>query len=163
MAEAYIAFGSNIGDRKKNIETALEYLKQKVTILKVSNLYETKPMYVEGQNWFLNGAVKIETELTPKELLVFLKKIEQQLGRKQVERNGPRIIDLDILFFDNQVIDDWNLQIPHPKIEERAFVLVPLNEIATNFRHPIKGKTVHEFLDSLHYEKSEIQPQKNLG
>ena len=159
MVEVFIALGSNIGDREANIKTALELLKQQVKIIKTSNLYETKPMYIEKQEWFLNGAAKIETELPPKELLALLKKIEKKLGRKPVERNGPRIIDLDILFYNNQVIYEGDLQIPHPKMEERAFVLVPLSEIAGDLIHSTKGKTIRELLADLHYDKSEIKPK----
>ena len=115
MVEAYIALGSNIGDRKANINRALGLLKDKVRVIKASSLYETKPMYVEQQDWFLNAVAKIETELPPKELLGFLKSIEQKMGRKPVERSGPRIIDLDILFYGSQVVDEGDLQVPHPE------------------------------------------------
>ena len=161
MVEAFIALGSNIGDREANIKAALELLEQQVKIIKTSDLYETKPMYIEKQDWFLNGVAKIETELPPKELLALLKENEKKLGRKPVERNGPRIIDLDILFYNSQVIYEGDLQIPHPKMGERAFVLVPLSEIAGDFVHPIEGKTIRELLAGVHYDKSEIKAQKS--
>ncbi len=141
MVEAYIAIGSNVGDRESNIKKAFECLKQKMEIIKSSSLYETKPMYIENQGWFLNCVAKVETELPPRELLKFLKRTEQELGRKPVERNGPRIIDLDIIFYGKQIINEIDLQVPHPKIEERAFVLVPLVEIAPNLIHPVSQKT----------------------
>ena len=106
---------------------------------------------------FLNGVAKIETEFKPKELLGVLKRIEKQMGRKEVGRNGPRIIDLDILFYENQIINEDNLHIPHPKIQERAFVLVPLAEIEPNLIHPIYKKTIAQFLSELKYDKSEIK------
>jgi 2-amino-4-hydroxy-6-hydroxymethyldihydropteridine diphosphokinase len=157
MVEASIAFGSNIGDREANISTALRILKQKIKIIKTSSFYETKPMYLENQNWFLNSVVIIETEIKPEELLGVLKRIEKQMGRKEVGRNGPRIIDLDILFYKNQIINKDNLRIPHPKIQERAFVLVPLAEIEPNFVHPICKKTIAQLLSELKYDKSEIK------
>lgn len=157
MVEVYIAFGSNIGNRKANITNAFEALKQEMKILKRSALYETKPMYVEEQDWFLNGAAKVETNLAPMQLLLFLKDVEQKLGRKSVERNGPRIIDLDILFYGKKIVNEKDLHVPHPKMNERAFVLVPLDEIAADFIHPITQKTVSELLAELNYDKSEIK------
>jgi len=165
MVEAYIALGSNIDDREANIKRAVELLKQKIKIIQSSRLYETKPMYKEDQGWFLNCATKVETELSSKKLLKFLKSIEQKLGRKLVERNGPRIIDLDILFYGNLIINENDFHVPHPKIGERAFVLIPLAEIAPEFLHPVFNKTISQMLSELHYDKTEItlKPQiKNL-
>lgn len=157
MVEAYIAFGSNIGDREVNINKALDILSQKIKIIKTSSFYETKPMYLENQEWFLNGVAIVETEFKPEELLGVLKRIEKQMGRKEVGRNGPRIIDLDILFYKQQIINKDNLHIPHPKIQERAFVLVPLAEIEPNLVHPICKKTIAQLLSELKYDKSEIK------
>ncbi len=160
MVETYIAFGSNIGDTEANINRALEILKQEIKILKVSSFYETKPMYLENQEWFLNGAAKVETELTPKNLLDFLKNAEKKMGRKEVGRNGPRVIDLDILFYGDQIINESDLHIPHPKIGERAFVLVPLAEIEPDLIHPVYRKSVTTLLADLKYDKSEIKPKR---
>ncbi len=157
MVEVYIAFGSNIGDRDDNINRAFEVLKQKIKIIRSSSLYETKPMYLENQGWFLNGVAKVETELNPQDLLDFLKKTEKNLGRKETVRNGPRIIDLDILFYGDETLDENDLHIPHPKIRERAFVLFPLAEIAPNFIHPNYNKTIAKLLSELNYDRSGIK------
>lgn len=156
MVEVYIALGSNVGDRKANIRKALEKLKVKMTILRASSIYETKPMYMENQGWFLNCVVKVDTKLRAKELLDFLKSSEKELGRKASRRNGPRIIDLDILFYGNQIVKDNDFHIPHLKIAERAFVLVPLAEIEPDLIHPVYHKTIAKLLSELSYDKSEI-------
>jgi 2-amino-4-hydroxy-6-hydroxymethyldihydropteridine diphosphokinase len=156
MVEAYIALGSNLGDREANIKKAFDALKERIQIVKTSSLYETKPMYVEDQGWFLNCTAKIETNLAPEELLKFLKSIEQKLGRKTMKRNGPRTIDLDILFYGDQILKENDLQVPHPKIGERPFVLVPLAEIAPNLIHPVNKKTIIAMLSELDYDKAEI-------
>jgi 2-amino-4-hydroxy-6-hydroxymethyldihydropteridine diphosphokinase len=112
---------------------------------------------LEDQDWFLNCAAKVETKLTPRQLLEFLKNVEKELGRKVVERNGPRIIDLDVLFYGTLIVDEDDLQIPHPRIQERTFVLVPLAELEPNFIHPVYGKTIAKLLSELNYDKSEIK------
>jgi 2-amino-4-hydroxy-6-hydroxymethyldihydropteridine diphosphokinase len=157
LVEAFVALGSNVGDRAGNIKKAFEILKGKMTVLKASSVYETKPMYLENQNWFLNCAAKVETQLTPRQLLEFLKNVEKELGRKVVERNGPRIIDLDVLFYGTLIVNENDLQIPHPRIRERTFVLVPLAEIEPNFIHPVYGKAIAKLLSELNYDKSEIK------
>ena len=157
MVEAYIALGSNEGAREDNLRKAFEILKGKMTVINASSVYETKPMYVEDQGWFLNCVAKVDTSLRPRDLLDFLKEIERELGRKVVLRNGPRIIDLDILFYGNQIIINNDLEIPHPKIAERLFVLVPLAEVEPTLVHPVLNKTVTELLSKLNYDESEIR------
>jgi 2-amino-4-hydroxy-6-hydroxymethyldihydropteridine diphosphokinase len=157
MIEAYVALGSNLGDREANIKKALNFLNEKMRIIQVSALYETRPMYVENQGLFLNGVIKVETDLEPQALLRLFKEVEQKMGRVCVERNGPRIIDVDLLFYGTQIITENNLVVPHPKIEERDFVLVPLAEIAPNLIHPIHKKRVSELLSELKYNPAEIR------
>ena len=138
----YIGLGSNLGDKEENIKKAITLLKQKCRILKISSLYETEPMYYKDQDWFLNCAIKIETDLTPLELFSFLQSIEKKLGRVRTIKYGPRIIDLDILFYGNKIINDDKLIVPHPKLHERLFVLEPLNEICPNFVHPVLKESI---------------------
>jgi 2-amino-4-hydroxy-6-hydroxymethyldihydropteridine diphosphokinase len=157
MAEAFIAIGSNLGNRESNIRTALNLLKEKVTVLKISSTYETEPMYVEDQNWFLNSVVKIETDMPPPELLCYLKDIERRMGREKRTRYSPRIMDLDILFYGKEVIIQNDLEIPHPKIQERRFVLVPLVEIEPDHLHPILQRTASQLLSELNSDKSVIK------
>ncbi len=148
---AYIGIGSNIGDKinlcKKAISEILRLDSNK--IIAKSSLYKTKPIGFTDQDWFVNGVIKIETELKPLDLLYGLKNIEFHLGRKRTFHWGPRTIDLDILLFDERVITTGELKIPHPHLHERQFVLVPLVEIDRNIFHPIFKKTVGELLEDL--------------
>jgi len=152
MAEVFIALGTNIGDRDENLRRALEAMAAAVRILDCSSVYETAPQYVTDQPCFLNMVIRGETSLPPCDLLAQLKEIERKLGRIPARRFGPRAIDLDILYYDDQIVNDADLQIPHPRISERNFVLKPLAEIAPERRHPVTGKTTVEMvklLDSL--------------
>ncbi len=132
METVYLGVGSNLGDREKYIQQAIQYLRETpgISVKKISSLYETDPVGGPPQGKFLNGAIELETALSPRELLVRLKEIEKKAGRKRRVRYGPREIDLDILFFGDQEISDGDLQIPHPRIQEREFVKIPLREIA---------------------------------
>lgn len=157
MVDVYIGIGSNLGDREGNVRKALEFLKENFTLVKVSSTYETEPMYIEEQNWFLNCVAKLETDLPPRELLSYLKDTERRIGRQKSVRYGPRIIDLDILFYGKKVLRQNDLEIPHPKIHERPFVLIPLTEIEPDFVHPLHHKTVSELLSELNSDKSVVR------
>jgi len=148
MSVVYIGIGSNTGDREVNVRTALKRFRQKgIMIKQESSRYETEPWGVRDQPGFLNMAVQIETELEPEELLQTLKDIETEMGRERTFRWGPRIIDLDILLFDNLVVDGEDLKIPHPLMQERDFVLKPLAEIAPKVKHPVLQKSIKELLE----------------
>jgi len=146
MVNVYIGIGSNLGDRLANIDKALSLLSSKCKIIKKSSIHETEPVGYKEQGKFLNGVVSVETELKADELMEFLLDIEKKLGRIREIKNGPRIIDLDILFYGDEVIDSDKLIVPHPKLHERLFVLEPLNEIAPEFIHPVLKKSVKELL-----------------
>jgi 2-amino-4-hydroxy-6-hydroxymethyldihydropteridine diphosphokinase len=148
---AYIGIGSNLGDKFHFYEKAIsEILKTDChKLLAKSSLFKTQPIGYTIQDWFINGVIKIETDLEAHELLRTLKTIESQLGRSKTIRWGPRTIDLDILFFDDVEIHTEELQIPHPLIQDRQFVLIPLAEIDRNLIHPILKKTVQEVLENL--------------
>jgi 2-amino-4-hydroxy-6-hydroxymethyldihydropteridine diphosphokinase len=145
----YIALGTNLGDRLANLHAALRSLPTAVTVTDKSPVYETPPWGYEAQPAFLNMVVKAETSLEPELLLKYLKQIEAELGREQNFRWGPRLIDLDILFYDDLVIDTPPLVIPHPRLHERAFVLVPLSDIAPDLNHPVLNKNISSLLTEI--------------
>lgn len=151
MSVAYIGLGSNIGDKTGNLKRAIEEL-GKVPgnkLLAVSSFYKTEPVGEVEQDWFINAVVKIETGLPPRELLKTLFDIERDLGRVREIKWGPRIIDLDILIYDDLVMEEEGLTIPHPCLHERGFVLAPLTEIAPGYVHPGLKKSISELLSVL--------------
>lgn len=149
MTVVHIALGSNLGDRSANLEAAIAALPPAVEVTRRSAVYETEPEYIADQPAFLNMAVCGETRLEPQELLLRLKAIERQLGRRPARRYGPRVIDLDIVFFGDRIVAVPGLAIPHPRMSERAFVLTPLSDIAADVRHPVTGETVLNLLEKL--------------
>jgi len=149
MERVYLGLGSNVGDRSGNLEKALAALSGQIAIEIVSSIYETEPVGYEAQDWFLNLVCCGKTELDPEALLAFTKSIEKGMGRQEAFRNAPRIIDIDILFYGDRIIKTEELIIPHPRITERAFVLVPLAQIAPGFIHPVNGKSISKLLSEL--------------
>jgi 2-amino-4-hydroxy-6-hydroxymethyldihydropteridine diphosphokinase len=149
MARIYIALGSNLGDRQALLQSAADMLAPDVRVLHSSPIYETAPWGYADQGAFLNQVVEAETELTPRQLLVLLKAIEMRLGRKPRMRNGPREIDLDILLYGDEIVNEPNLIVPHPGLHERAFILTPLANLAPSLTLPGRGQTVAELLSRL--------------
>lgn len=151
MKKIYLSLGSNIGDTRKNLEEAVSRLKEKVEITKISSYYETEPVDYTDQDWFLNIVLEGLTDLNPKELLVFCQGIEQEMKRVKIIRFGPRIIDVDILLYQDFESGEETLTVPHPRMKERAFVMVPLYEIAPQLT--IQGEPVESILDRLNGEQ----------
>lgn len=147
----YIGLGSNRGERRKNIEKSLEFLDktERIDVISVSPFYDTEPYGYKEQPRFLNGVAKMLTSLKPASLFKKMKKIEKEMGRRKGRRWGPRIIDLDILFYNNIVFNDEELIIPHPELHNRWFVLKPMVDIDPNFEHPVLKKTVNQLLEEL--------------
>lgn len=159
MSLVYIALGSNLGNRPDNLESAIRHLMPGVRILRCSPVYETPPWGYEDQPEFLNQVIEVETDFSPEELLQHVKGVETKVGREDSFRFGPRLIDIDILFYEDLIINSPPLSIPHPCIPERAFVLVPLADLAPEFRHPGCEEKIEKLLkkvdrDGIHYFSS---------
>ena len=145
----FIGLGSNVHDRESNLNAAVEKLRNIAKIKKISSIYKTEPMEFKNQEWFLNMAVEIATRLQPHDFLKQLQHIEQSLGRTREIRYGPRTIDLDILLYGDMVLQNKDLIIPHLRMCERAFVLVPLCEIAGYIIHPVLKESIKEICDKI--------------
>jgi len=150
MSTAYIGIGSNLGNKKENCKQALRLLEENgVRVKKQSKMYVTEPWGIKDQPKFINMAIEVETDKRPDELLGILKNIEKHMGRIETIKWGPRVIDLDMLLYDDLIIETPLLEIPHPFMHEREFVLKPLAEIASDKKHPVIGKTIKEMLDAI--------------
>jgi len=145
----YLGLGSNMGNRQDNLGRALDFLSQRLRVEQVSSVYDTEPIGDIEQPRFLNLVCQVYTSLAPVALLTLAKGIESKLGRVSSKPNAPRPIDIDILFYGDQVIETSELVIPHPRLAERAFVLIPLAEITPDLVHPVSGKTVKQLLKSI--------------
>ena len=156
LHQVYLGLGTNLGERKDNLQQALNGLAAEMVIGLISPVYATPPWGLMDQPDFLNLCLAAECDKSPLQLLDFLKKLEREIGRQQSMRWGPRLIDIDILFYDTVVYEDERLSIPHPYLAERSFVVGPLADIAPEIRHPVTGLAVAEMAEAL--DLSQLQP-----
>ena len=154
MAIVYLSLGSNMGDRMANLKVALNLLENKgLKIVKKSGVFETEPVGMKEQHDFYNMCVEAELNMPAEALLTIINMTEFEMGRTKQEHWGPRIIDIDILFYSNIIIYSLELMVPHPEIEKRKFVLEPLSEIASGFKHPVNGLTIKELLNKGNFKE----------
>ena len=154
---AYLSLGSNLGDRVANLQSSIRLLGKLGEVTRISSFYDTEPVEVREQPWFLNCVVEVGTSLSARELLVEIQKIEAKLGRGRDIHKGPRTLDIDIVLFDSETINEDDLQIPHPGMHQRAFVLAPLAEICPQVKHPALGKTAEELLGELPADAGQVR------
>ena len=154
MKKIYLGLGSNVGDRRATLERALEALNATdLRILRPSPIYETEPQGLREQEWFLNLVAEAETSLFPRQLLQRIRRVERAFGRKRTVPNGPRTLDIDILFFGRSIIQTAELEVPHPRYAERRFVLAPMADLAPDWRDPVSGKSIRVLLDEVKGQK----------
>jgi 2-amino-4-hydroxy-6-hydroxymethyldihydropteridine diphosphokinase len=147
MKKAYLSLGANLGDRERQIETALDLLQDaRLNVTRRSPLYETEPRDVAGQPWFINMCAEIETTYFPMMLMNRILRVERSMGRRRTAQKGPRVIDIDIVFYGRFVVGTPRLTVPHPRMHERRFVLEPLAALVPDLRHPVTKRTVREML-----------------
>lgn len=158
----YLGLGSNMGDRRQNLQNALSLLSQQVRITVVSPVYDTAPVDNIKQSRFLNLACEAYTLMKPLELLITVKEIEKTIGREPESHNDPRPIDIDVLLYGNEIVNTTGLVIPHPRMTERAFVLIPLADIASDLIHPVSGKRIKELLEALKISTDDIVRCENI-
>lgn len=149
MRGIYLGLGSNLGDRLGNLTRAVEALPPRINLVSASPIYETDPWGYLEQPKFLNQVVEVETSMKPHHLLAYLKQIERKMGRGISFRNGPRLIDIDILLYGDLILDEEGLVIPHPRMHERAFVLKPLSDLRPDLSHPVIGKSIRSILQDV--------------
>jgi 2-amino-4-hydroxy-6-hydroxymethyldihydropteridine diphosphokinase len=145
----YLSLGSNVGDREAQLRAAQARLSGVGRVVVASSFYETEPVEFTEQPWFLNFVLALETSNTPQQLMTAILRIEEEMGRRRTQKKGPRSIDIDILLFDDIIMDSTNLTIPHPALQQRRFVLEPMAEIAPEVVHPSLKKTIRELRDTL--------------
>lgn len=153
MVKVYLGLGSNLGNKSSNIKKAINNIKKKLKINKISPLYKTEPVGYKNQDWFLNCVVEAETKIKPLALLKFLKSIEKKLKRVDTIRYGPRTIDIDILFYGDEIVKTKKLIVPHPRMHKRLFVLEPLSKINPSLVHPKIKKTIKELKNKIKKEQ----------